>query len=229
MQTSKNVTYIDSKVIHDLEEAIIHANLQTGRRLIKDMIAQIGHGALIFDVFDPILTNLGQRLKRQEASLAQCYVASMLMDDALQSYEAALSGVQEDQVVKGPVVMANIEDDYHPLGRKIVVTLLKINRWTVSDLGVDVEAKAIVDEAEKIGAGVIGISAMIFTTAMNIQKVRDELRLRKLENKIKLAVGGAVFRLRPELAVQVGADGTAANAFLALQLFDDLWRQSNTG
>jgi hypothetical protein len=68
-----------------------------------------------------------------------------------------------------------------------------------------VDAKTFVDEAVRTGARVIGVSAMIYTTAENIRKVRQEIKTRGLEKRIKLAVGGAVFRLRPELVQKVGA------------------------
>ena len=41
-----------------------------------------------------------------------------------------------------------------------------------------------------------------------------------------IAVGGAVFRLRPELVEQVGADGTARTAPEAPALFESLWQRA---
>ena len=59
-------------------------------------------------------------------------------------------------------------------------------------------------------------------TAKNILKVRHELDNNRLSNRIKLAVGGAVFKLRPELVADVGGDGTADNAIEAPELFEKL-------
>ena len=67
---------------------------------------------------------------------------------------------------------------------------------------------------------------MMFTTAENIRKVRREIDMRKLTGKIKLAVGGAVFRIRPELISEVGGDGTASNAPEAPKKFEELWNKS---
>jgi methylmalonyl-CoA mutase cobalamin-binding domain/chain len=209
-----------------LEEAILQADLLAGRCIVGELAAEYGYDALIFEAFEPILTALGERMKRQEASLAQSYVASMMMDEVLRLYEAAPIPGREGLSRKGPIVLANIEDDCHPLGRKIVSAFLRVHQWEVYDLGIDVEAKTIVEQALNVGARVIGVSAMIFTTAENIRKVRREINDRGFENRIKLAVGGAVFRLRPELAAQVGADGTAPNAFSALILFEELWQQA---
>jgi methylmalonyl-CoA mutase cobalamin-binding domain/chain len=219
--------FIGPEAIKTLEDAILRPDMKTGRKVLEELASEYGYEALIFDVFEPLLTDLGERLKRNEASLAQSYVASILFDDVLRLYHASgVSRNREEPGRKGPVVLANIEDDCHPLGRKTVSTLLQINHWEVCDLGIDVEAKTIVDKAINIGARVIGVSAMIFTTAENIRKVREEIDARGYKDRIKLAVGGAVFRLRPELMEHVGADGTAPNAFAALALFEDLWRKA---
>ena len=113
---------------------------------------------------------------------------------------------------KGRVVIGNIEDDFHSLGRRIVATFLQATGWAVSDLGNDVVAELFVDKAVEVDAAVVGASAMTHTTALNIRKLRDAIDQRGLSGRIQLAVGGAVFNWRPELVAEVGADGTAKNA-----------------
>lgn len=72
----------------------------------------------------------------------------------------------------------------------------------------------------------IGVSAMMYTTALNIKSLRAEIDRRGLTGKIQLAVGGAVFVLRPDLVDEIGGDGTARNAMAAPALFDDLWEKA---
>jgi methanogenic corrinoid protein MtbC1 len=91
---------------------------------------------------------------------------------------------------------------------------------------VDVPAGQFVDEAEAKGVRVIGASAMMYTTARNVVRIREELERRGLAGRIQLAVGGAVFKLRPELVAEFGGDGTAASAVEASPLFQELWQRS---
>jgi methanogenic corrinoid protein MtbC1 len=121
--------------------------------------------------------------------------------------------------VCGTAVIGNAEDDYHALGRRMVGTFLKIAGWEVVDLGNDVLAPTFLDKAEESGATVIGVSTMMVTNARNIIKVREEIERRSLAGKIKLAVGGAVFVMRPDLVAEVGGDGTAPTAMEAPDLF----------
>jgi hypothetical protein len=66
----------------------------------------------------------------------------------------------------------------------------------------------------------------MYTTAKNVAKIRLEIDRRGLTGKLQLAVGGEVFKLRPELLTNFGADGTAASAVEAAGLFQDLWQKA---
>ncbi len=119
--------------------------------------------------------------------------------------------------------MCNIEDDFHSLGREVVLSFLEAHGWKIYDLGNDVIASELVDKAVEVGAKVVGVSSMMLSTAMNIKSVREELDRRGLSKKIKLAVGGAIFTLRDTLIDEVGGDGTCKNAVGAHDLFRFLW------
>jgi methanogenic corrinoid protein MtbC1 len=184
------------------------------------------HRAAMRDVLEPVLEEIGDKWAKEKITLAQGYVAGKVAEDLLLKIDAAEKDTAAAQAVNGPVILGNIEDDYHALGRKLVSVFLQSAGWRVIDLGNDVTAGEFVDRAVEAGARVIGISAMMYTTAENIKSVRAELERRNLSGKIKLAVGGAVFRFRPELVQEVGGDGTVANGFQAPALVATLWEQS---
>ena len=108
----------------------------------------------------------------------------------------------------------------------MVGIFLQVAGWQVYDLGIDATPEEFINKALEVDARVIGASAMIFTTAMNIKKLREEIDNRMLRGHLQLAVGGTVFKLRPELVEEVGGDGTAKNAMNAPALFDELWNAS---
>ncbi|MBN1605192.1 MAG: cobalamin-dependent protein [Polyangiaceae bacterium] len=218
-----------SDAIQLLEDAVLLADLKTGRRVLGEWAAQRGYEALVSDLLEPALASVGERLMRQEVSLAQSYVLCMVVKEVLEHILESHSGDAELAARKGPVVVANIEDDCQPLGRRIVSTFLRVHHWDVCDLGIDVEAEAIVERAIALGARVVGVSAMTRSSAENILKVRAEIDARGYTSRIQLAVGGAVFRLDPDLVRHVKADGTAPNVFAALPLFDELWQRAERG
>lgn len=169
------------------------------------------------EVLEPVLIDIGRRWDREgDLNLAQGYIAGKIAENIMNRLAEAGGGFAS--VPPNPlksIVIGNIEDDYHSLGRRIVVNHLKIKGWRVVDLGDDVPADDFISAALANAAPVIGVSAMMMTTARNIIGIRHGIDARGLGRRLKLAVGGAVFVQYPELLREVGADGTATNAFEA--------------
>lgn len=118
--------------------------------------------------------------------------------------------------LRGKVVMATVQTDIHDIGKSLVSSMLTAAGFEVTDLGVDVPLKAIIEKAEEIGADIIGLSALL-TTSMPFQRDLIELlKARGLRDKYIVLVGGAP--VTPEIAARIGADGTAPNAAEAVQL-----------
>ena len=195
--------------------------------LLDAWASEHGYERLLAEVLDPTLMQIGEEWRSSGTfTLAQVYVAAKVTEDVLGKIAAQRKAPAGGRPSKGPVVIGNIEEDFHALGRRIVGTFLRTDGWIVNDLGNDVPAAVFVDKAQEAGARVIGVSAMMMTTARNIKKVREELDRRGLGNRIQLAVGGAVFRVCPGLAEEVGGDGTAPDALAASRLFALLWERS---
>jgi len=213
------------KLKHDLIASILDGDRARANYIIDDFASIHGYEASVTQLLEPVLCEIGDMwLKDDGVTLAQGYVAGIIADDVLSKVFSNASSKSSEN--KGSIVIGNIEDDYHSLGRKLVVSALLISGWQVYDLGNDVAAEEFINKALEVNARVIAVSAMMYTTAMNIRKVRNEIDRRNLTGHIQLAAGGAVFILRPELLVEVGGDGTARNAFRVPDLMDELWKKS---
>jgi len=201
---------------------------RTGANMLLDAWGEEnGYDRLLQDVLDPVLVQIGEEWRSPgTVTLAQAYVAAKVAEDLMGRIAERSKITPEVRQKKGPAVIGNIEEDFHALGRKMVGTFLYTEGWVLHDLGNDVPAATFVDKALETGARVIGVSAMMLTTARNITKVREEIDRRNLTGLIRLAVGGAIFRVCPGLVEEIGGDGTAANALGAARLFDMLWADS---
>jgi len=215
----------------DIQQPLIERLHRGDRRGANELLdawaSEHGYESLLAEVLDPMLMRIGEEWRSAETfTLAQAYVAAKVTEDVLGKIAARKIAPSGGQPPKGPVVIGNIEEDFHSLGRRMVGTFLRADGWIVHDLGNDVPALVFVDKAQAVGARVIGVSAMMMTTARNIKRVREEIDRRGLVGRIQLAVGGAVFRACSDLAEEVGGDGTVSNALGAAGLFDRLWEQS---
>lgn len=211
--------------INILGETINEGEKDKAIKLLNDWAGQIGFKEVIFTVLEPLLVTWGKLWMQGKLSLALGYLSGKVAEEfyliASQSEEFLVSKKE----IKGTIVLGNIEDDFHPLGRRLVNIFSKAAGWNTIDLGNDVPAELFIDNAINYQADIIAVSAMMFTTAKNIEKIRLELDRQSLSGKIKLAVGGAVFKLRPGLVADVGGDGTADNAIDAPALFESLLKK----
>jgi methylmalonyl-CoA mutase cobalamin-binding domain/chain len=207
-----------------LYSLMLSAEREEALGLLLEHAGAHGFQSAVNDLLEPVLERAGEAWHLENLSLAQGYVAGKIAEDLLVA--AAESGGDLPLDVKGPVVLGNVEDDYHSLGRKMVAVFLRAAGWKVIDLGNDVTPQDFVAAALEHDARVVGVSAMMLTTAENIRALRTEIDAQGLRGKVQLAVGGAVFKLRPELMLEVGGDGTAPSAIQVPELFDRLWAKS---
>src|SRR3990167_3219535 len=104
--------------------------------------------------------------------------------------------------------MATVQGDIHDIGKNIVCTLLQNYGFDVIDLGKNVPAKTILDEAVKRDADIVGLSALMTTTMVEMENV---IRLFRSEGvELPIMVGGAV--LTRKYAEEIGANGYAKEA-----------------
>ena len=119
----------------------------------------------------------------------------------------------ENEASKGVFILATVKGDIHDIGKNIVKLLLENYGFGVIDLGRDVEPEAIVDEAVRIHAPIVGLSALMTTTVPSMEKTISLLRERA--PWCKVIVGGAV--LTQEYADAIGADKYAKDAMEAVR------------
>jgi len=155
----------------------------------------------------PALHKVGDLYEQRVYFLPQLIYSAEAAHTAFDYLETKMAhrGVQVD---KKKVVIATVKGDIHDIGKNLVAMLLKNHGFAVTDLGKDVSSQRIVDAAEESGADIIGLSALITTTAGEMTHVIRLVRERSL--KAKVMVGGAV--ITDEYAQQIGADGYAEDA-----------------
>ena len=222
---NSDITSIQTAIIG----AVRKADRKTANDLLDSWAVHHGYNDLFSKVLEPTLERIGEEWRSSELfSIAQAYVAAKIAEDFLVKVAQHKQQNLPEPSLKGTVILGNIEDDFHGLGRRMVSTFLRCEGWKVEDLGNDVLATDFVDKAVETGARVIGVSAMMMSNARNILKLRNEIDARGLTGRIQLAVGGAVFRIYPDLVGKVGGDGSATSALGAPQLISELWQKSMT-
>lgn len=121
---------------------------------------------------------------------------------------------------KGTVVIGTVKGDIHEIGKNIVASLLSANGFDVHDLGADVPAEKFIEEADKVGADIMAVSALMTSTIGGQKDVIDYLKAAGKRKKFYVMVGGGP--TTREWAEQIGADGYAETAMEAVKVALDL-------
>lgn len=205
------------EVIKAYNEAVYDTDRTRAFEIVESALEQgVTPEDIVFKVVIPALDLMVQAISDGfDTNLAQHFMTGQIAADVT---EKMLVRFTEPPAYVGRVVIGTAAGDLHTLGKRIVMGCLKAHMIEVVDLGVNVAAQRFVDEAVTREAQVIAVSAMMVHTARGengARKVRQLLRERNLENRIKLVVGGAPFRYDPELYKTVQADAWAENGVSA--------------
>ncbi|MBP5238018.1 MAG: cobalamin-dependent protein, partial [Clostridia bacterium] len=158
----------------------------------------------------PALDEVGADYESGKSFLPQLLMSADAAKSAFEEIKRAYAGKGEGGE---KIVMATVQGDIHDIGKNIVKALLENYGYDVIDLGKDVPPETVLEAVERTGARLVGLSALMTTTVVNMEKT-----IRLLHEKApqcKVMVGGAV--LNEEYARAINADYYAADAVGAVK------------
>jgi 5-methyltetrahydrofolate--homocysteine methyltransferase len=160
------------------------------------------------------MDRIGDLFKEGEIYVPEVLLAAKAMQAgmAVLKPELVRSGVES----RRKVVVGTVRGDLHDIGKNLVAMMLEGAGFEIIDLGNDVPAEEFVDAAEKNGAQVIGMSALLTTTMHVMRDTIDLLKQKKLDGKVKTMVGGAP--VTSSFADEIGADGYGDDAATAVDI-----------
>jgi 5-methyltetrahydrofolate--homocysteine methyltransferase len=91
--------------------------------------------------------------------------------------------------------------------------------FTIVDLGTDTSADRYIEAVKQHNAAILGMSALLTTTMIYMRTVVQKVKEAGLHD-VKICVGGAP--ISADYAKEIGADGYAADAASAVELFKRL-------
>lgn len=181
---------------------------------VKRLIAE---GVNPFDIIEKGLMQgvdiVGQRFEEGTYFLPDLLRAGSIVD-ACSSLLKPLIREGEGATYKGTVVIGTVAGDIHDLGKNIVISTLESGGFRVVDIGVDVPSERFVEAVRKEKASILGMSALLTVTMVEMGKVISALRKEPDLTKVKVIVGGAP--LDQEYSEKIGADAYCRDARQAL-------------
>jgi methanogenic corrinoid protein MtbC1 len=156
--------------------------------LCREAIALgIAPGDILNEGLIPGMSRVGERFGQGKAFVPEMLLAARAMTAAMVHLRPFIASGEVKR--RGVFVIGTVAGDLHDIGKNIVAMMIEGAGWEVIDLGVDVKVERFVEEVVKHPSAVIGLSALLTTTMVNMGLAVKELKAREPGRHI--LVGGA--------------------------------------
>ncbi len=161
------------------------------------------------------MEKIGDLFADLEIFIPDMITAADIMKEGIDILRPVLK-LKSDEMITGKILLGTIQGDVHEIGKNIVKVLLEGAGFEVIDLGRDVNVLTFIDRYQELKPDIIGISALMTTTMVNIPRVIENLKTMGLRERVKIMIGGAP--VLPGWAEEIGADGYGDSAKEAVQV-----------
>lgn len=210
--SDENITLFDA-IVKGLAES---ASTATEKLLETRESLDIINNELI-----PALDKVGKGFEEKTMFLPQLLMSAEAAQSAFDMIKKTLLERGEKSEPKTTLILATVKGDIHDIGKNIVKVLLQNYGFDVIDLGKDVPPEVVVEEMKKNNIKLVGLSALMTTTVVNME---ETIKLIRQESEdCKVMVGGAV--LTQEYADMIGADFYSPDAMGSVRYALDLFKK----
>ncbi len=204
---------------HSLSDCILKGLKEESSSATEILLKEKAPLEIINEYLVPALDEAGKRFEEKKLFLPQLLMSA----EAAKSAFSVIKNYMADNGLagesKGKILLATVKGDIHDIGKNIVRVLLENYGYEVIDLGKDVSHEKILEETQKSGIKLVGLSALMTTT---VDSMEEAIKLLKANCNCLIMVGGAV--LTKEYAERIGADFYAKDAMEAVRYANKIFQ-----
>ena len=195
--------------MQELSDCVISGNAPKTGELTEQAIKDgIGASEILNNGLIAAMDIVGEKFKRNEFYVPEMLIAARAMKTGLKILQPQLTKSGIEPI--GTFVVGTVKGDLHDIGKNLVAMMMEGAGFKVVDLGVDVTPEKFVAAVNEHKAQLIGMSALLTTTMVNMKGTIEVLRTDSEIDTLKVLVGGAP--LTQNYADEIGADGFASDA-----------------
>jgi len=170
----------------------------------------------------PGMDEVGRLFSEGELFLPNLLISGRMMKSVIDDLQPYLGKDASAEMQLGRVVIGTVQGDVHDIGKNLVKTILENNGFSVIDLGKQVPADQIIDEAIEKKVTAIGLSALLVNTSQQMPIIVEKLRANN--SKIPVLIGGAAVNqtFAGKIAKDENGSVYAGGVFYCRDAFDAL-------
>ena len=202
-------------IFDEIKEKLMQGEKDDVEVLIKQALADdISPEDILYNSLIPGMDEIGLKFQENEIYIPEMLIAARAMKAGMKILEPLL--VETGVEPRGRVVIGTVRGDLHDIGKNLVAIMLEGSGFEVTDAGADVSPEKFMGLIEDTGAKIVGMSALLTTTMVEMKNIISVFEDKGLRDKVKIMVGGAP--LSNAFAKEIGADGYARDAASAVDL-----------
>ncbi|TET56113.1 hypothetical protein E3J51_05495 [Candidatus Bathyarchaeota archaeon] len=176
------------RIIEELKDAVVVGNVKKAKRIAEQIVKlDIPVNAGV-NMLMKAMKIVDQRYERKEYFVVDVASSASAMKEAFKVLEPYIE--VEPTLVKGKIIIGSLKGNVQGLGKDIVAATLQSAGFRVINLGVDISPEEFVKAAIREEAQIIAISIAMEETIPYLKDVKTILKQEKLENKIRIVIGG---------------------------------------
>jgi len=205
----------EENLLTQLKNAIVNLDFDGSKRLAQEAVAKgIPPNEIISKGISAAMEEVGRKFEASEYFLSELIVAGEIGKEISQMLQPYMKGTEIKKI--GKAVIATVKGDLHDIGKNIFGMMMEAAGFEVIDLGNDVPAEAIVDAVRNHKPDIVGLSALLTVTMVEMENVINELKKAGLRDKVKVIIGGAP--ITEDYAKRIGADGYGKDAVVGVDI-----------
>lgn len=201
--------------LNNVSESLQRGDAEKVKELVKQALAE---GLVPKEILENGLIKgmgiIGEKFKKNEVYVPEVLIAARAMHAGMDVLRPKLVETGVKNI--GKVIIGTVTGDLHDIGKNLVKMMLEGVGFEVVDLGVDVSVEKFVEAAKEHQPNIIGMSALLTTTMVNMPEVIKALEAAGLRDKVKIMIGGAP--ITQNYAEQIGADSYSPDAASAADM-----------
>lgn len=177
---------------------IIDGNLAEGEKPID----------ILLNGLTPALDSIGQQFGDGKLFLPELIFSAQLMKKSLEWLKDKFDFDAERNL--GTIVIGTVKGDLHDIGKNLLGMMAEGSGFTIIDIGIDVPPGDFLEAIETYKPQILGLSALLTTTMLEMEKTVDIIKKSQLQGSLKIIVGGAP--VTETFAKRIGADAYGKDA-----------------
>ena len=205
--------------VQRIAENLYKGDSETVAELVQDALdAGMAPSEVLNDALLAGMDKVGKDFKEGVLFVPEVMFAARAMQAGMTVLRPLLA--ETDIASSGKCLVGTVKGDLHDIGKNLVTMMLDGGGFEAIDLGIDLDPSVFVEAVREHKPDLIGMSALLTTTMVQMKATIDALEEAGLRDSVKIMIGGAP--VTASFAEQIGADAYAPDAATAVELAREL-------